>query len=149
MRFAVFTMILTSILSAGCDNSGSEKLSTDLVSNPNSAYQNSPKSSLPVAEFEKLSHDFGKITAGEKVTFSFKFRNTGGSDLIISDATAACGCTVPEYTKAPIQPGKDGIISVTFNSEGRSGVQRKSITVITNAQPNTVVLTITADVMEL
>ena len=75
--------------------------------------------------------------------FGYKFKNTGNADLVISDAKGSCGCTVPEYPKAPIKPGEEGNIKVTFDSSGKGGRQNKSVTVITNAIPNTKVLTVT------
>ncbi len=89
-----------------------------------------------VITFKQDHYDFGKITEGEKVSYDFKFTNTGKSPLIISDATATCGCTTPEYPKTPIEPGKSGDIKVTFNSEGKEGMQRKVITITSNATPS-------------
>src|SRR5210317_1516758 len=76
-------------------NNDDEGVSPDLVSNPISSDGKKDKIKLPVMEFETTSHDFGSIVQGEKVAHKFKFKNTGGADLIISDATATCGCTVP------------------------------------------------------
>ncbi|MDB5129912.1 DUF1573 domain-containing protein [Mucilaginibacter sp.] len=89
----------------------------------------------PVMKFEKETHDFGKIKEGDKVTYEFKFTNTGKSPLIIKDAIATCGCTKPEWPKSPIQPGADGAIKVTFNSAGKMGLQDKQITITGNTVP--------------
>jgi hypothetical protein len=89
----------------------------------------------PVMKFEKDTHDFGKIKEGEKVTYAFKFTNTGKSPLIIKDAVATCGCTKPEWPTTPIQPGADGEIKVTFNSAAKMGLQDKQITVTANTVP--------------
>ena len=89
----------------------------------------------PVMKFEKETHDFGKIKEGDKVTYEFKFTNTGKSPLIIKDAIATCGCTKPEWPKSPIQPGADGAIKVTFNSTGKMGLQDKQITITGNTVP--------------
>jgi len=104
------------------------------------------KGGLPVMKFERDRHDFGRIIQGERVTYAFSFKNTGGSDLIISDASGSCGCTVPEWPKKPVPPGGEGVINVEFNSEGKSGMQEKTVTLITNCEPNTKVLTIAAQV---
>ncbi len=90
------------------------------------------KATAPVMTFAKESHDFGQVNEGDKVVFDFFFTNTGKSALIISSATATCGCTVPEYPKQPLAPGKTGIIHVVFNSAGKSGMQNKIITLTTN-----------------
>ena len=76
-----------------------------------------------------------KAQAGEKITYEFKFNNTGKSPLIISDAKASCGCTVPEWPKEPVMPGQGGKIKVTFDSAGKSGLQDKQITVTANTNP--------------
>jgi len=89
----------------------------------------------PTIKFEKETHDFGKIKAGEKVTYEFKFTNTGKSPLIIKDAIATCGCTKPEWPKTPIKPGEEGAVKVTFNSTGKMGLQDKQITVTANTNP--------------
>jgi len=89
----------------------------------------------PVMKFEKDTHDFGKIKAGDKVTYEFKFTNTGKSPLIVKDAIASCGCTKPEWPSTPIKPGETGAIKVTFNSAGKMGLQDKQITITANTNP--------------
>lgn len=129
-----------------CNNSDG-KLSTDVVSNPNSASGNSTDG-LPVIEFEKDLHDFGTLIQGEKATVNFKFRNTGRTDLVITQVKSSCGCTVPEYPKEPIKPGGEGAIKVSFDSSGRKGVQSKTVNVVHNGQPNSTVIRIKALVVE-
>ena len=80
-------------------------------------------------------YDFGKVTDGEKVEFSFRFKNTGNHPLIVSSATASCGCTVPEKPEGPIKAGETGFIKVVFNSQGRVGDVHKEVTVTSNAYP--------------
>jgi hypothetical protein len=96
--------------------------------------------------FDKDLHDFGRITQGESLTYSFHFRNSGNADLIISSCSATCGCTVADYPRKRIAPGEDGYISVSFNSQGKVGQQYQEITVSSNAQPSRYVLKITAQV---
>ena len=79
--------------------------------------------------------DFGKVVEGENVEFSYRFKNTGNQPLVISNATASCGCTVPEKPEAPIKPGETGFIKVKFTSEGRVGVAHKTVNVQSNAVP--------------
>lgn len=85
-------------------------------------------------KFDKLTHDFGTFSEKEPVvSCTFAFTNVGESPLIINQAVASCGCTVPEYTKTPIQPGEKGEIKVTYNGTGKfPGHFKKSITVRTN-----------------
>jgi len=96
---------------------------------------NTSATNAPVVKFEKETHDFGKIKAGDKVTYAFKFTNTGKSPLIIKDAVATCGCTKPEWPNTPIKPGEEGEIKVTFNSVGKMGLQDKQITITANTNP--------------
>jgi len=103
-------------------------------------------SKLAVFYFEEDEHDFGKITQGEKVSFSFKFKNIGSSDLIITDAKGSCGCTVADYPKEPIAPNNEGFINVTFNTEGKKGFQSKAITLRVNIKEEVKVLKVKAQI---
>lgn len=116
-----------------------------VIENPASASGNST-AKIPVFAFQDTVHDFGKIVDGEIVSYAFRFKNEGTGDLLIRSANGSCGCTVPEWPKDPIPPGEGGIINVKFNSEGRSGIQHKTVTLIANTLPNTVVLSISAEV---
>ena len=80
-------------------------------------------------------YNFGAITEGEKVTYSFRFKNTGKKPLIITNTTASCGCTVPEKPEKPILPEETAFIKVVFNSKGKAGMNNKTITVTSNARP--------------
>lgn len=91
----------------------------------------------PVIKFDKDSYNFGKIKQGDKVSYNFKFTNAGKSPLIITNAVASCGCTTPEWPKEPVKPGDSGVIKVTFNSTGKSGLQDKLITITSNTIPTT------------
>jgi len=91
----------------------------------------------PVLKFEKDSYNFGKIKQGDKVSYEFKFTNTGKTPLIISNSVASCGCTTPEWPKEPVKPGDSGVIKVTFNSAGKAGLQDKLITTTANTIPTT------------
>ena len=99
--------------------------------------------------FENENHNFGnfKEELGPQ-TFTFKFKNTGSKTLVLSDVKASCGCTTPEYTKAPIAPGKTGNIKVTFDPKNRPGPFNKSVTVKSNAENSVVVLKINGVVQE-
>ena len=112
----------------------------ELISNPATANDPSgvdPNAKVPVFSFEETLHDFGTIASGDKVNHVFKFTNTGEVPLVIQNASASCGCTVPEWPKEPIPPGGTGEIKVEFDSKGKSGLQNKTITIVANTQPNT------------
>jgi len=101
---------------------------------------------FPVMSFGKSEHDFGTIKEGDKVDYTFDFKNSGESDLIITDAKGSCGCTVPEFPKDPIKPGKSGKIKVSFNSAGKPGMQSKTVTITTNTATGKEILTIKSSV---
>jgi hypothetical protein len=98
--------------------------------------------------FEKFTHDMGTILEGETVGYNFVFTNVGEGPLIINDASASCGCTVPRFSTRPVQPGEKGSVEVMFDSTGRIGQQNKTITVHTNGKVRTVQLTITANIIQ-
>lgn len=102
---------------------------------------------FPTLSFNKKEHDFGEIKEGAKVETVFVFTNTGEADLIITNAQASCGCTVPEFTKEPIKPGKTGKMKVSFDSTGKPGMQQKSVNITCNTQQGSDVLTIKANVL--
>ncbi len=102
----------------------------------------------PKAKFDKLRHDFGEVKSGELLKTTFKITNEGKQPLRILKTKTSCGCTVSKPAKEVLKPGETTSIEVTFNTQGRSGLQRKTITVITNdpRQPR-VLLQISANVV--
>ncbi len=92
-------------------------------------------------------YNFGKVADGENVVFSYRFRNVGKKPLIISSATASCGCTVPEKPEAPVQPGETGYLKVVFSSKGRVGQVHKEVNVISNAYPQFPILQLIGEVV--
>ena len=101
-------------------------------------------------KFEKTSHNFGTFPeSSPKVTCTFKFTNTGDKLLVIHQAMASCGCTVPQFPKEPIKPGESGEITVTYNGAGKfPGHFKKSITVQTNGATEMTRLYIEGDMEE-
>lgn len=146
MRKHIVLSGLILLLLTACNSGNNGNLSTDIISNPKTA-SGDESDNLPKIEFEKEIHDFGKIIQGEKVSFGFKFKNTGNSDLLISQVNSNCGCAVPGFPKTPIKPGEEKVIKVTFDSNGRKGIQNKTVTVVTNCQPSSRVIRIKAMVI--
>lgn len=107
-----------------------------------------PKLPKTTIAFEDTKHSFGTITDGEVVRHAYKFKNVGNSPLIISNAVASCGCTVPSYPKKPIAPGEEGEIVVEFNSTNRVGHQQKNVLIYSNAQQEAITIGFDADVKE-
>jgi hypothetical protein len=81
----------------------------------------------PSVEFEKETHDYGTIKKGSNGVYEFKFKNTGKEPVVISNAAGSCGCTVPEWPKEPIAPGKSSVIKVSYDTE-RIGAINKNVT---------------------
>ena len=98
-------------------------------------------------QFDKTTYNFGTFSEDKGVVSCvFEFTNTGNAPLIINQAVASCGCTVPTYTKEPIKPGKKGEIKVTYNGEGKfPGHFKKTITIRSNAETEMVRLYIEGD----
>ena len=90
--------------------------------------------------FEALEFNFGTIKQGDSVNHEFEFVNNGKEDLIITNATGSCGCTVPQYPKEAIKKGAKQVIKVTFNSAGKMGMQDKTVTITSNAKNSPVIL---------
>jgi hypothetical protein len=89
---------------------------------------------FPKVKLDKEVHDFGTINEGDMVETEFLVTNDGEVNLIISDAKGSCGCTVPKPPKEPIKPGASAPIKVTFNSQGKPGEQKKTVTLTTNTE---------------
>ena len=102
---------------------------------------------FPQFKWNETVHDFGKIKKGIPVTATFSFANTGKAPLIITEAKGSCGCTVPEHTKEAVQPGKSGKVTATFNAAA-VGVFAKTVTVTSNVEGGSQLLTIKGEVTE-
>ena len=97
--------------------------------------------------FDTLVHDFGTIIEGESVVCYFDYSNRGVGDLVITGVEATCGCTVPSWSREPLKPGARETLQLIFDASGRSGEQRKQVTVKSNASNEVVRLTIRARVI--
>lgn len=100
-----------------------------------------------VFSFTNDTHFFGLIPEGNPVEWDFDFKNTGKEAIVIKEAHASCGCTIPSYPKEPIQPGASGKIHVIYNTKGRPGVFNKDVTITSNARQQPMVLHISGEVI--
>ncbi len=91
-----------------------------------------PKTTMEVPDTKYI---FGAMKAGDKVRHTWKVKNTGTEPLMIANVQTSCGCTAPFYPKEPILPGKEGEITLEFNSAGKEGHVQKNALIIANA-PN-------------
>ncbi|MFD0940797.1 DUF1573 domain-containing protein [Pedobacter boryungensis] len=143
----IIAIALVVIAFAACKQSKSQKVEEKAMA----AKSGAPAvlaEDAPKVKFEKEIYDFGVIKQGEKVHYEFKFTNTGKTPLIITNATATCGCTVPEYPEAPVKPGEEGMIKVIFDSTGKMGMQDKVVTITSNANPEANKLHLVGEVKE-
>lgn len=145
--------VLTCTFFAACNNApkpaetDKNLLPTNLVNNPQTAGgKPTDQSGLPKLSIPDTAYSFGKITQGETVEHEFEFSNSGAAPLLISGAEAGCGCTVTDYPREPIAPGKGGIFKVKFNSTNKMGHQEKMVTISSNAANGVKHVSITADV---
>ena len=135
-----FVALSLGLLVACGNQTDSGHLSTDLVTSPKSASESSDKQAA--IKFDKEEHDFGTLLQGEVVSYAFRFTNTGNAPLLISSVGSSCGCTVGDYPRDPIAPGKSASIKVTYNSAGHHGFQSRVLTVMSNTIPAKTVLII-------
>ena len=134
------TLILTALLFSGINSYAQEKKVLNNLGNE-SEIQASFK-------FETEEYNFGSIEQGESITHEFKFLNTGSEPLIISKAEGSCGCTVPIFPKEPILKNQSAVIKVTFNSTGKFGIQDKTVTIVSNAKQNPMIIHIKGTVLK-
>lgn len=120
--------------------------SFDPMANNAAPVDNTPKTTINFAEYE---HAFGDIKQDSENKHVFKFTNTGTEPLIIETANGSCGCTVPNYPKAPIPPGGTGEIEVEYKPGKQENAQTKTVTVIANTEPKETTLRITANVQKV
>ena len=120
----IFTLL---IIAVGCqitDKNEDRAITSAMLENPTAI------------EFEDPEYDFGEISLGSSVEFSFKFKNTGEYPLIIQSVKAACGCTVlKNWPKEAIMPGESGEIPIVFTAKF-PGDQKKYVSIIANTRPS-------------
>ncbi len=145
MKKSIAIMAIASLVLASCKENNALTIDEATAKKAELAHAESGK--VPVAKFDTMDHDFGTINAGDKVQYTYKVTNVGTADLVISNAKASCGCTIPSYTKDPIKPGQGGEVSVEFNSAGKSGNVQKTVTLTLNTETGTETLNFKANVV--
>ena len=121
MRKLFLSIAVVSLALFSCGQSEFE--AEDIENNTATADQpkNTHKGPLGDVRFKDTSFMFGDVKDGEMVQHTYVFTNVGQAPLSISNVTAQCGCTTPEYTHEVIAPGKTGKVTATFNSSSRGG----------------------------
>lgn len=146
MRKVSLLVVLLGFLFLGACQNQTSSGKTAMNSSDKATVSDTTNQKLPVMTFTETVHDFGKMVQGEVGKYNFHFKNTGNADLVIKDVATTCGCTVGNYPHHPIKPGEEGDLAVTFNSSFKEGYQNKGVMIISNTDPNQIVLTIRAQV---
>lgn len=148
MNVAVFTVILA--LGTSCNQKSDqdakiqaledkiaqlETNNTTMTPVNAQATQAADPATLGAFTFSEMEYDFGAINEGKVVEHVFKFTNNGQAPLVISNITASCGCTSPDWSKAPVKPGEEGFVKVVFNSAAKSGAQAPTVSIQANTNP--------------
>ena len=148
-----FTSCQTDSSSSDSNTEGTEEVtSEDLATNTDGEatelnVSDDPQLPLTSVEWVAKTHDFGDIPKNVKQKYIFEFTNTGDNPLVISSATAGCGCTVPKKPEEPIAPGETGELEVEYNGSG-SGKISKNVTVLLNTDTGKDILNISANVLD-
>ena len=144
LKSIVFGLITFLIFS--CDQDPSKKINAENVKAVEERIDKAYDSAE--IEFEFDSYDFGEVKDGEIVEVDFNFTNSGKSDLIIFDASASCGCTMPEYPQnVNIKPGQSDKLKVRFDTANKPGKQIKSVTLTTNTNSGKKIIRISGFVL--
>jgi len=144
-RKLAFLFYVSLGLLISCSNSNDPKVPTatladarggGIIKFPVSGNGTADTMNLPKIRFSESMYDFGIVDEGAIVTHRFSFQNVGKEPLIISRGSSTCGCTVPEFPRTPIAPGDTSSVKVVFNTENKSGPQKKPVTLTANTYPN-------------
>jgi hypothetical protein len=90
--------------------------------------------------------DVGNIPQNTPKPIVFEFKNTGKTTVLVTNVQGSCGCTATNYTKTPIEPGKSGTVTATYNAVN-AGAFTKTVSVTTNVETAPKVLTIKGTVV--
>lgn len=131
MRLLIIFLFAAIIIS--CNNSTDKKSPMAVGNNIEAALKDSANYTT-IQWLDSLNKNFGKIAEGQKLEVSYSFKNTGEKPLVITRVQPSCGCTVAEQPTEPVAPGAMGTIKASFNSEGRTGVNHKTLFVYANTK---------------
>lgn len=116
-----------------CQEEASKKVNEENVAE--ATERDAQQAKFPTMVFEEKEHDFGDVEEGDVLEHTFKFTNEGNAPLIITDAKASCGCTVPSIPKnEPIAVGETREMVVKFNTRGKPNKQMKQVRITANTE---------------
>ena len=104
------------------------------------------KADVAVPAFDTQNFDFGKVKQGVPATHEFVFTNKSKVPMVITNVSASCGCTTPDWTKDPIPPNGRGFVKATYNAAA-VGTFDKSVTVMANVENGVIQLRIHGEVV--
>ncbi|MBS1621262.1 MAG: DUF1573 domain-containing protein [Bacteroidetes bacterium] len=143
-KFGFFLAVI--FLIAACNSSDTNSGSTGMTSEQKDNVLKDTSNYTSIQWLDSTFTDLGKVKEGQVVEVAFRFKNSGNKNLVITDVSASCGCTIPEKPSKPYTPGQEGVIKAKFNSENRVGTNNKEIYVTANAQPNPQLLSFRVEV---
>jgi uncharacterized protein DUF1573 len=133
MKQLISLLFVAAVFTACNDASGNKDVKA--VDNGEAGITAAPGAdALTSIEWIEPKKDLGTINEGQKLQISFHLKNTGTAPLVLQSVVPGCGCTVADYPKEPIAPGKEADITASFDSKGREGQQHKEITVTANTK---------------
>ena len=144
INFLFFLLALGLFILTDCQNDGSGNSSEKRQV----SYSGTASFEGPYIMFDTTCVNFGRVYEGERVGAYFKFKNFGNKNLVLMNVKPSCGCTIAEFNIEPIPPGREGEIKVVFDTEGRSGINYKSLGVVSNDSRGEVELIIMAEVIK-
>lgn len=144
----LFMICVMAVVAGGCGKKEkSNKITVSEIYNPATADKAAQPDDMPIITFETTRYDFGKVLQGERLSYVFKFTNTGKKNLVIQGTESSCGCTTTVPPKAPIRPGESGEIKVMFDSKTKMGNTSNSVVVVANTYPAYTILRVDAEVI--
>lgn len=152
MKFKLtYSLLYLLIVCASCNNMSEnlDKKKTNSINSNLDNNKNKKATKLTKICFNEDVYDFGNIKEGDSVNKVFTFKNEGGYDLTIEEASSFCGCTVPSWSKEKIAPGDNGEIDVHFHKSGDLGKQDRIIIIKANTEPKYTTISIKANILAL
>ena len=133
----LFVVALSTIAFVSCKDGNASEIAKKRDANSKGA---------ATLSLDKTEYNFGTVAEGTIVETTFVVKNTGKTDLVITDAKPSCGCTVPVWPKEPIKVGESADIKVKFDTSGKPNRQSKTVTLATNTATGREVLKIFGNV---
>jgi len=124
-RFLALFILGASVSLVACNNEEKAPVDVSTIMRDSSKFT--------TIEWLDTALDFGTAKKGEKVNLMFRCKNTGSKPLYLFDVRPGCGCTLVDYTKEAISPGKEGKIMAEYDSnKGVVGEIHKTVYVRSN-----------------